>query len=74
MSAPVTGAISQTITGMQSQSARLTPQINWYSSIVSQQQQLLMAQYATMEENLGTIKNQASSLTSELAGITANGA
>ena len=44
-----------------------------YQQIVSQEQKLLMAKYATMEATLGTLKNQSSALTGELAKIASNG-
>lgn len=74
MSDPVSGAITQTVQGLQNQIQRITPQISMYQQIVDQQQKLLMATYATMESNLGSIKNQSSALAGELAQITANGA
>ncbi len=73
MSNPVTGSITQTVQGLQTQSNSLTPQITMYQQIVDQEQKLLMAKYATMESVLGTLKNQSSALASELAKISANG-
>jgi flagellar hook-associated protein 2 len=73
MSDPVHGAITQTVAGLQQQSVQLTPQIQMYQRIVNQQQQLLMAKYATMEATLGSLKNQSSALSSELAKIAAGG-
>lgn len=58
---------------MQNQSAALTPQIQMYQRIVSQEQQMLSNKYANMESVLGTLKNQSSALTGELASIAANG-
>ncbi len=73
MANPVTGAITQTVQSMQNQSAALTPQIQMYQRIVSQEQQMLSNKYANMESVLGTLKNQSSALTGELASIAANG-
>lgn len=73
MSDPVSGVLTETIKGLQNQSASLTPQINFYSNIVNQQQKLLMAQYATMESTLGSLKNQSSALSSQLAGLSTTG-
>ena len=73
MSNPVTGAITTTVSGLQQESANVTPQITMYQQIVNQQQKLLMAKYATMESVLGSLKNQSSALTGELAQIAANG-
>jgi flagellar hook-associated protein 2 len=70
MSDPVTGGITQTIKGMQQQSSALTPQINFYTAMMSAQQKVLMAQYATLESTLGTLKNQSSSLASELSQLS----
>jgi len=73
MANPVSGAITQTIQSMQNQSAALTPQIQMYERIVSQEQQMLSNKYANMESTLGTLKNQSSALAGELASIAANG-
>ncbi|MGC8513160.1 MAG: flagellar filament capping protein FliD [Acidimicrobiales bacterium] len=73
MANPVTGAITQTVQSMQNQSAALTPQIQMYQNIVSQEQQMLANKYANMEATLGTLKNQSSALAGELASIAANG-
>jgi len=73
MSDPINGEITQTVKGLQQQSVVLTPQIQMYQQIVNQQQQILMAKYATMEATLGTLKNQSSALAGELAQIQANG-
>lgn len=73
MANPVSGAITQTIQSMQNQSAALTPQIQMYQNIVSQEQQMLSNKYANMEATLGTLKNQSSALAGELASIAANG-
>jgi flagellar hook-associated protein 2 len=72
MADPATGAITSTVQGLQDQSTSLTPQIQMYQNIVQQQQQLLMAKYATMESNLSTLKNQSSALTDEIDDIEAN--
>jgi flagellar hook-associated protein 2 len=73
MADPVNGAITQTVRGMQSQSSALSPQIQMYQRIVTQQQQLLTNKYASMEGILGTLKNQSSALAGELASIAKNG-
>ena len=73
MADPVSGAITQTVQGLQSQVQSIAPQISMYQQIVDQQQKLLMAKYATMEATLGGLKNQSSSLASQLAQIKANG-
>ncbi len=73
MSDPVNGEITQTVKGMQQQSVALNPQIQMYQQIVTQQQQMLMAKYATMEATLGTLKNQSAALASALAKIAAGG-
>ncbi len=38
--------------------------------MMSAQQKVLMAQYATLESTLGTLKNQSSSLASRLAQLS----
>lgn len=73
MANPVTGAITQTVQSLQNQSAALTPQIQMYQNILSQEQQMLTNKYAKMESTLGTLKNQSSALAGELASIAANG-
>lgn len=73
MADPVNGAITQTVQGLQNQSASLTPQIIMYQRIVSQQQQMLTTKYANMEATLGTLNSQSSALAGELASIAKNG-
>jgi flagellar hook-associated protein 2 len=73
MSDPTQGEITQTIKSMQSQSTGLNSQISFYASIVSREQTSLLNEYANLEETIGTLKNQSSALTGELAQISANG-
>jgi len=73
MSDPTKGEITQTVKSLQSQSTDLNSQIAFYAGIVSQEQTTLLKQYASLEQTLGTLKNQGSALTSELAQISANG-
>lgn len=73
MSNPVSGAITTTVQNMQNQSSDLDPQIDMYEQIVQQQQTALTNKYANMESTLETLKNQSSSLTSELESIASNG-
>ena len=74
MSDPTQGEITQTIKSMQTQSTGLNSQISFYASIVSQEQTgLLRRSTPTLEETIGTLKNQSSALTAELAQISANG-
>ncbi len=74
MSDPTKGEITQTVQNMQSQSTGLNSQIAFYANIVSQEQKMLLNQYANLEETIGTLKNQGSALTAELSQISANGA
>jgi flagellar hook-associated protein 2 len=73
MSDPTEGEITQTIKSMQSQSTGLNSQIAFYAAIVSREQTSLLNQYANLEETIGTLKNQSTALTGELAQIAANG-
>jgi flagellar hook-associated protein 2 len=73
MSDPTQGEITQTVKSMQEQSTGLNSQIAFYANIVSHEQTMLLNQYATLEETIGTLKNQGSALTAELAQISANG-
>jgi flagellar hook-associated protein 2 len=73
MSDPTQGEITQTVKNMQAQSTGLNSQISFYASIVSREQTSLLNQYANLEETIGTLKNQGSALTAELAQISANG-
>ncbi|HTZ10244.1 MAG TPA: flagellar filament capping protein FliD, partial [Acidimicrobiales bacterium] len=73
MSDPTTGSITQTISNLQSQSSGLNSQIAFYANIVSQEQKMLLNQYATLEETIGNLKNQSSALTSELSQLASNG-
>jgi flagellar hook-associated protein 2 len=73
MSDPTKGEITKTVQNLQSQSTGLNSQIAFYANIVSQEQKMLLNQYATLEETIGTLKNQGSALTAELAQISANG-
>jgi len=70
MSDPVKGEVTHTVQGLQTQSTGLTSQIAFYASIVSQEQKMLQNQYANLETQLGTLKNQSSALSSALAGLT----
>ncbi|HYA68686.1 MAG TPA: DUF5320 domain-containing protein, partial [Acidimicrobiales bacterium] len=70
MSDPVTGEVTKTVQGLQTQSTGLTSQISFYASIVSQEKQLLQNQYANLESQLGTLKDQSSELSSALAGLS----
>jgi flagellar hook-associated protein 2 len=72
MSDPTKGEITQTVQNMQSQSTGLNSQISFYANIVSQEQKMLLNQYANLEETIGTLKNQGSALTAELSQISAN--
>lgn len=74
MSDPAQGEITQTIKNLQGQSSGLNSQIAFYANIVSQEQTTLLHQYANLEETIGSLKNQSSALTGELAQIAANGA
>jgi flagellar hook-associated protein 2 len=69
MADPVTGEITRTITGLQTQSTGLNTQISFYAQIVAQQQKLLMAQFASLESQLGALKNQSSELASQLSKL-----
>jgi flagellar hook-associated protein 2 len=73
MSDPTQGEITQTVKSLQGQSTGLNSQIAFYANIVSQEQTMLLNQYANLEETIGTLKNQGSALTAELAQISANG-
>ena len=73
MSDPTQGEITQTVQNIQNQSTGLNSQISFYANIVSQEQKSLLSQYATLESTLGTLKNQSSALTAELAQMSANG-
>jgi flagellar hook-associated protein 2 len=73
MSDPTEGQITQTIKSLQNQSTGLNSQIAFYANIVSQEQTMLLKQYANLEETIGTLKNQGSALTAELAQISSNG-
>ena len=70
---PVSGSITQTVTGLQDQNIAINPQIVMYQRMYDQQQKLLMAKYATMEATLGGLKNQSTALAGQLAKIAAGG-
>jgi flagellar hook-associated protein 2 len=72
MSDPTQGEITRTIKNLQDQSTGLNGQIAFYANIVAQEQQMLLGQFATLEQTLGTLKNQSSALAGELAQIAAN--
>ncbi len=69
MSDPVTGSVTQTITSLQTESQGLTNQIQFYAQIVAQQQQVLMNQFAALEAQLGSLKNQSQSLAAALSQL-----
>ncbi|HVC69105.1 MAG TPA: flagellar filament capping protein FliD [Acidimicrobiales bacterium] len=72
MSDPTQGEITRTIKNLQDQSTGLNSQIAFYANIVAQEQQMLLGQFAKLEQTLGTLKNQSSALAGELAQIAAN--
>jgi flagellar hook-associated protein 2 len=72
MASSGTGAVTQTIKGLQAQSLGLNSQIAMYARIVSQEQTLLTNQYATLDATMSTLTNQGTSLTAQLAQISAN--
>jgi flagellar hook-associated protein 2 len=69
---PTSGSISQTIKGLQNQSRSLNPQISMYQAMYTQQQRSLTNQFAALEATLGNLKNQSSSLASQLSGLSSN--
>ncbi|MDA8400963.1 MAG: flagellar filament capping protein FliD [Actinomycetota bacterium] len=66
---PLNGSVTSTIKGLQGSSAALNPQINFYQSIVNQQQKMLQQEFANMEALLGSLKNQGSMLQSAIAQL-----
>jgi len=69
MADPVDGELTQTVKNLQTQSTGLNTQINFYAQIVAQQQKLYMAEFASLESQLGALKNQSSELASQLAQL-----
>lgn len=66
---PVIGSVTQAVKGLQNQNIAINPQIVMYQRMLDQEQKLLMAKYATMEATLGGLKNQSSTLASQLAKL-----
>jgi len=73
MSDPTSGAITQTVKNLQSQSTGLNNQIAFYAGIVNQQQRMLLNKYANLEQTLGNLKNQSTALSGQLTQLASNG-
>jgi flagellar hook-associated protein 2 len=69
LSNPVSGAISQTIKSLQTQSQGLTSQIDFYGNIAAEEQKMLTTQFSNLETVLAQLQNQSSSLSSALSGL-----
>jgi flagellar capping protein FliD len=65
----VSGAISQTIKSLQTQSQGLTSQIDFYGNIAAEEQKMLTTQFSNLETVLAQLQNQSSSLSSALSGL-----
>lgn len=66
---PSTGSITDAIKSLTQQATGLTSQINRYETIEKSQEAVLKQEFATMEVNLGKLKNESSMLTSQIARL-----
>ncbi|HVC24623.1 MAG TPA: flagellar filament capping protein FliD [Acidimicrobiales bacterium] len=66
---PVNGMITTTISSLTNESAGLNSQISDYQAVATAQQTLLQNEFAKMETALGTLKNQAAALSSQIAQL-----
>jgi flagellar hook-associated protein 2 len=66
---PITGSISNTISSINQQISSLQQQYNNYTPMIQSEQKMLQQEFSNMEVQLGTLKNQGSSLTSALAQL-----
>lgn len=69
MADPATGTISGVIKGLQNESQGLTSQLSFYTNIANTEQQMLLQRFANLEAQLGTLKNQATTLSQQLAQL-----
>ena len=66
---PVNGTVTTTISSLTNESTGLNTQIANYQSVATAQQTLLQNEFAKMETALGTLKNQAAALGSQIAQL-----
>jgi flagellar hook-associated protein 2 len=66
---PTSGTITSTIKSLSAEATGLNGQITNYQQIETSQQTLLQNEFATMETTLGSLKNEASQITSAIAQL-----
>jgi flagellar hook-associated protein 2 len=66
---PVTGSITTTVQNLQQETTDLTTQIQSYQPMIDAERATLQQEFADMETQLGTLKNQSSWLSSQLAQL-----
>ncbi|MCI2974622.1 MAG: flagellar filament capping protein FliD [Ferrimicrobium sp.] len=70
---PVTGSLSSTISSINQQISSLQQQYNSYTPMIQNEQQMLQQEFDNMEAQLGTLKNQGSYLSGEIAQLSTGG-
>jgi flagellar hook-associated protein 2 len=70
---PVTGTLSSTISSINQQISSLQQQYNSYTPMIQNEQQMLQQEFNNMEAQLGTLKNQGSYLSGEIAQLPTGG-
>jgi flagellar hook-associated protein 2 len=68
-SAPITGSLTSTISSINQQITSLQQQYNNYTPMIQSEQKMLEQEFSNMEVQLGTLKNQGSSLSGALAQL-----
>ena len=70
---PTTGSLSDTIASINQQISSLQQQYNNYTPMIQSEQKMLQNEFDNMETQLGTLKNQGSYLSSEIAQLPTGG-
>jgi len=70
---PITGSLSSTISSINQQISSLQQQYNSYTPMIQNEQQMLQQEFNNMEAQLGTLKNQGSYLSGEIAQLPTGG-
>ncbi len=67
--APATGSLQATISGIQQQISMLQQQYNGYTPMIQSEQRMLEQEFASMEAQLGSLRNVGSELASQISQL-----
>lgn len=68
-SAPVTGNLQATVSGIQQQISMLQQQYNAYTPMIQSEQKMLEQEFSAMEAQLGSLKNVGAELTNQISQL-----